>query len=501
MDANLKEKLPQEGTGGTADGESLPEHGSGCPTYSGGGEALQKMDSAGVGDQASEAVNATGKRKLIQQAFHPSLFINRPRSSSVGSSSKPNTPALQRPYMEEDNKLVESNGKPKSPPEWQRVPSSNNSKKRKIRHTPSPEKLETSNRFSGLTVDLTGNDEEVKTKKPSKPPPIVLYGVEDVSKLTNLLQTVTEREKFSYKIVNRNQMRVSCTEIEVYRKLISLVREKGLIGHTFTPKDQRNYRIVIRNLHHSTPLDEITEAIEGTGNLVTGEIINVKHGPEKKPTSTFFVNLVPGTNNKAVKELKYIYHQSVTVEDPKRKKSIVQCQRCQQYGHSKNYCMRPPRCVKCAQSHKTSECSKRDRNTPAKCTLCQGPHPANYKGCEVYREILARKNTTTKIRPKRGYLNPPRQEIEQSDYKLTTDTARRDNNKKDSRQSNGKKIEHIENCLYSEALKNAGKKLESQQSNLIEKIFINQAEKLDQILQQMSTLMQLITSLVNKLTQ
>ena len=54
--------------------------------------------------------------------------------------------------------------------------------------------------------------------------------------------------------------------------------------------------------------------------------------------------------------------------------------------------MRPFHCVKCAQSHKTSDCPKRDRNTPAQCALCHGSHPANYKGCEVYREILARKN-------------------------------------------------------------------------------------------------------------
>lgn len=54
--------------------------------------------------------------------------------------------------------------------------------------------------------------------------------------------------------------------------------------------------------------------------------------------------------------------------------------------------MRPFRCVKCAQAHKTSDCPKRDRNTPAQCALCQGTHPANYKGCEVYREILARRN-------------------------------------------------------------------------------------------------------------
>lgn len=126
--------------------------------------------------------------------------------------------------------------------------------------------------------------------------------------------------------------------------------------------------------------------IEATGNVVKGEIIiNAKFGAEKKATSTFFVNLSPGPNIKAIKDLKFIYHQSMVIEDPRKRKSIIQCHMCQQYAYSKNYCMRLYRCVKSGQSQNTSECTKRNRNT-ALCALCNCPHPANYKGCEVYIE-------------------------------------------------------------------------------------------------------------------
>lgn len=194
-----------------------------------------------------------------------------------------------------------------------------------------------------------------------------------------MLETVAQRNKFSIKIVNKNQLRISCTEIETYRSLIATVRENGLIGHTFNRKDLKRYRIVIRNLHHTTTHSEIRDAIKSTENEVSGEIINARYGPEKMPTSTFFVNILPNQNNKKVKEIQYIYNQSVVIEDPRKKKTMLQCQRCQQYGHSKNYCTRPYRCVKCAESHKRSECSKTDRNTPAQCALCLGPHPANFK--------------------------------------------------------------------------------------------------------------------------
>lgn len=200
-----------------------------------------------------------------------------------------------------------------------------------------------------------------------------------------------DKQEYILKLINQNQLRVNCTTVEAYKQLIAKVREMGLIGHTFTRKEERCYRVVIKNLHHSTPHEAIIEAIEKTGNTVCGEIINARVGPEKRPTSTFFVNIDRNHNNKAVKSIRHIYNMAVTIEDPRKRNAIVQCTKCQQYGHSKNNCMSPDRCIKCAGQHKTSDCEKKDRNTPAKCALCLGEHPANYKGCKVYQEILNRK--------------------------------------------------------------------------------------------------------------
>lgn len=365
------------------------------------------------------------------------------------------------------------------PPDWQRVPQIRSHKRKKLSQSMSPESVITQNRFSDLPIDQKENDTQPKEKRPSKPPPIILYGIEEVNCLTELLKSVADGDSFTYKIVNKNQLRISCKDVPTYKTIITIVREKGLVGHTFNLKDQRCYRIVIRNLHHSTPTSAITEEIERTGNTVYGEIINVKYGPEKKPTSTFFVNVAPGPNNKAVKDIKYIYHQSVTIEDPKKKTTLPQCQRCQQYGHSKNYCMRPYRCVKCAESHKTSDCPKKDRRTPALCALCQGAHPANYKGCEVYKEILARKKPRN-AQPKPINLSP-------NDIPSTTPHNPSDN------KSTG--------LTYADKLKQNYSRPETNISNKLEELILKQSEKFDIILQQMSTLLSLITTLLDKLTK
>ena len=59
--------------------------------------------------------------------------------------------------------------------------------------------------------------------------------------------------------------------------------------------------------------------------------------------------------------------------------------RRQLYGHTKSYCNRPYVCVKCGGQHSTDSC-KKSKTSPAKCALCGGGHPANYKGCDYYQK-------------------------------------------------------------------------------------------------------------------
>ncbi|VVC34165.1 Endonuclease/exonuclease/phosphatase,Reverse transcriptase domain [Cinara cedri] len=75
-------------------------------------------------------------------------------------------------------------------------------------------------------------------------------------------------------------------------------------------------------------------------------------------------------------------------------KTISQCANCQNYGHTKAYCGYSSRCVRCGNGHPTSSCQK-NRDEPPCCALCQGSHPANYKGCSVYKDLQHRKKAST----------------------------------------------------------------------------------------------------------
>jgi len=175
-----------------------------------------------------------------------------------------------------------------------------------------------------------------------------------------------------------NIIKVTPHTTDTYRKLIHHARETRIVHHTYQIKQDRAYRIVIRGLHHSIPPSDISEELNRKGHKVRN-IINFKHRFSKERLPLFFVDLEPQNNNKDIFKLDFLQHCKIRIESPRHKHTIIQCTRCQDYGHSKSYCTRPFNCVKCSGPHDTTTC-KKTRETPAKCVLCNGNHPANYKG-------------------------------------------------------------------------------------------------------------------------
>ncbi|KAG7306961.1 hypothetical protein JYU34_007084 [Plutella xylostella] len=462
----------------------------------------------GPGDADGDPPIRPSHRKLVQQVFHPSLLKNTQNRTLSDSTTMPKDNAAKSMEVQMsgisqgllstedmDNDVQEI---PTQQPEWQRVPPLRTTKRKRISHSVSPPTTPTSNRFTDLPVDAKEVAAGVKPNpmRESRPPPLILYGIDDIRKLSDLIESVISRSDFNLKIITKNQLRVTCNTVETYKNLMSVVRANNLIGHTFTRKEEKCFRIVIKNLHHSTPHDAIVEELEKTGNKVRGPVINARVGQDKKPTSTFFVNLEPSKNNKCVKDIRYIYNTVVSIEQPRKQNTVVQCKRCQQYGHSKNNCLRPYRCVKCAQNHKTSECTKQDRNTPATCALCLGDHPANFKGCSVYQEIIKRRLKKPNQPALAEFVKPPAMTTNRREYHEDNHPTTESGSKlEDQPPSNHKK-------KYSDCVK--GRPVETEDiktSNLLHELIAKQSEKIDALLQQISTLVGLIATLVQQMTK
>lgn len=283
---------------------------------------------------------------------------------------------------------------------WQEVRS--RKRKRTTRHISIENVTQTkiSNKFQplneedtneNLTNDKNPNNKTERTQfKEPRPPPIYVYGVTNYNEMVDSIAQTTPDETYYTRTLPDKVVKINAITSETYRKLIRYFREEKVIHHSYQLKQERAYRIVLRGLHHSVPLEDIKAELAKKGHIVRN-IINVRHRTTKEPLPLFFVDLEPNNNNKEIFNIEFIQNTKIGVEPPRHKADIVQCTRCQAYGHSKTYCYKKYKCVKCGGSHDTKICTK-PKNTPATCALCNGSHPANYKGCSVYRDLIKTRN-------------------------------------------------------------------------------------------------------------
>jgi hypothetical protein len=165
--------------------------------------------------------------------------------------------------MKVSGKLNNKRGKKK--PEWQTV----SHKRKKISRQKSAETAEqinTANRYESLSRthcddDKTGNVSETdianKKKIYTKPPAIYIYCATDYKAMVGSLAKVVEEETYFTKTLSNNRVRISTLSSETYGKLIRHIQDKKIIHLTYQIKEDRAYRDVVRDLHHSVSTNEI----------------------------------------------------------------------------------------------------------------------------------------------------------------------------------------------------------------------------------------------------
>lgn len=267
------------------------------------------------------------------------------------------------------------------------------------RETTSP--FASTNPFQPLQ-DTNGEEMEAQPSTPKiiRPPPIFVRNITNFHLMCSQLDARVGRGK--YTCVNRqNDTKIIPDSSDSYRAIIKYLQETGAQHHTYQLKEERALRVVIRHLHHTTPIEAIKEELSELGFIVKNAINVIstrpgRDGPSKTPLPMFFIDLEPTANVNEIYELTTLYHCKIKVEKPHPRRDIVQCYRCQEYGHTKSFCNYNSRCVKCGGPHMSSDCPK-PRTTPATCALCNNSHPANYKGCEVYQELKQRTQPSRRI--------------------------------------------------------------------------------------------------------
>lgn len=137
--------------------------------------------------------------------------------------------------------------------------------------------------------------------------------------------------------------------------------------HTYTPSSKKIHAFIIRGIENKPTPEEIKEALLAEYDLKVQTVYAIQ---TQRPlfmiiTSSFI------TLRYLRQTLRHLMAIKITVEERTNRKRIIQCHRCQTWGHVTSNCYRPARCLKCAGPHLTKTCTK-PRTEPAKCVNCNG---------------------------------------------------------------------------------------------------------------------------------
>ncbi len=254
------------------------------------------------------------------------------------------------------------------------------------------------------TSHKNAGDNNKRREGEYKPPPVFVNAKDCAFEFTQELAKVGIQAKSA--LMTSGDTKISTEKSDDYRQLIALLEKKIAEGsnikyYTYQPKVDKNYVIIIRNLPAETDKKAITDELLNLGHApMKVENIYKKTQRDEKgmrkliPRALFRVELVKEDKNKELFNITELLNFRVKIEVPYKIKQVVQCQRCQLLGHTQRYCVRDPICVKCAESHWTSKCTKSPKSK-ATCALCgahgKEGHPASYCGCPAYQRALEKK--------------------------------------------------------------------------------------------------------------
>ena len=99
--------------------------------------------------------------------------------------------------------------------------------------------------------------------------------------------------------------------------------DKNTEFHIYKPKQERSFRVVLKNIHPSPDLNVINQSLTDTGHVATN-IWNVKQRVTKKLLPMHFIDIKPHDNNKEIYKINPILNTIVQFEAPHTKREFSQ---------------------------------------------------------------------------------------------------------------------------------------------------------------------------------
>jgi hypothetical protein len=145
----------------------------------------------------------------------------------------------------------------------------------------------------------TTSREKVTQLRVHKPPPIYIHGVTNYRDMVKYLTETLEEEQYNCKALPNDTVKIKVNTSESYWRLIKRLQYDKIVHHTYQIREERAYRVVLHNLHHSISSNEIQAELETHGHKARN-VLNIRHRVTKEPLPLYFVDLEPQDNNKSI---------------------------------------------------------------------------------------------------------------------------------------------------------------------------------------------------------
>lgn len=270
--------------------------------------------------------------------------------------------------------------------------------------------IELKNRFEMLSEEEdTVTEEEIirltKPKRPRTPAPIIIAG--NVSNHKELVGNIKSRIKHGFHIkYTANNISLYLDNQNDKDNILKSFNSEQLEYHTYTDAHQKTHAFIVRGLDGEPSTEEVKQELRTIHKIEVKQVYRLKN--TVRPLYMIITD-ASATLKGLQNNIRYLQYTKIIWERYINKKIIIQCHRCQQWGHATANCNRAPKCLKCAKEHWTRDC-KKGPETQAECANCNGPHPANNVECPAYKRRLEdrkRQVAEQHAPPKTKYVQAP----------------------------------------------------------------------------------------------
>ncbi|GBP26109.1 hypothetical protein EVAR_15122_1 [Eumeta japonica] len=169
-----------------------------------------------------------------------------------------------------------------------------------------------------------------------------------------------------------------------YRNLSALLATLKVAYHTYSLKEEREFRVVLRGVPKKIPIEEVKDQIaQDLPVQSVRRITNRAREPLDLVLLTADTGIDTATKRSFYRIKAVCSLSGIKVEQPHKKSIPGQCFNCELYGHSSKNRFQRARYIKCLGDYGTAAYTRnKDTDGAPACALCKSSgHTADYLGC------------------------------------------------------------------------------------------------------------------------